>query len=446
MIRTALVASLALIAGPRLLAVETFQPTDFGGSPIIIGAGARALGMGGAFVAVADDATANTWNPGGLTQLERPEFAATGGYSRREDHGQDTVTTDSFALDHASVVVPFQLGVPQTVALAWQRQLDFTKAVSFVQRESLPDEELVSRTQLEQEGSFAAWGLSYAIEPSPRLALGATVYLWDDDLTGASAYEQDFRRVVTDTITLPPDPPVTSVDDLQNHQRVEVDRGFSVVLGGLYRATPALTLGVVIKPRYRLETVQSTRSRQRTDDGFGGGGTDITTNTRSRSTLQMPTSVALGAAYRLGDLRTISVDVTWTRWRELLVRNGASEASPLHSQLEPDDQDDGIAVRAGYEHILLFSSFALVPRCGVLYEEIPGVGAVPSLAQATSVHAVTDRYYGVTVGLSAFQSNVLYDLAAQMRYGPDLGWQSGAPDEESDVLGFVVRGGVSYLF
>lgn len=445
MIRTVLVASLALIAGPRLLAVDTFQATDFGGSPIIIGAGARALGMGGAFVAVADDATANTWNPGGLTQLERPEFAATGGYYRRESHGEDTVTTDSFDLDHASVVVPFQWGVPQTVALAWQRQLDFTKTVSFVQRESLPDEEIASRTQLEQEGSFAAWGLSYAIEPSPRLALGATVYLWEDELTGASAYEQDFRRLVTDTVTLPPDPPNTAVNDLQEHQRVEVDRGFSVVLGGLYRATPALTLGAVLKPRYRLDTVQETSSRLRTNDGLGGT-SDVPTKARSRSTLQMPTSVALGAAYRLGDLRTLSLDFTWTRWRELLSRNGSNEQSPINPLIEPDDQDDGIAVRAGYEHVLLFSTFALVPRCGILYEELPGVSAAPSLAQATSVRAVTDRYYGVTVGVSAFQTNVLYDLAAQLRYGPNLGWQSGAPDKEADVLGYIVRGGVSYLF
>ncbi len=35
-----------------------------------IGAGARALGLGGAFVAVADDSTAAYWNPAGLCQLE----------------------------------------------------------------------------------------------------------------------------------------------------------------------------------------------------------------------------------------------------------------------------------------------------------------------------------------------------------------------------------------
>jgi hypothetical protein len=38
------------------------------------GVGARALAMGGAFVAVADDATAAYWNPAGLAQLDHREF------------------------------------------------------------------------------------------------------------------------------------------------------------------------------------------------------------------------------------------------------------------------------------------------------------------------------------------------------------------------------------
>jgi hypothetical protein len=40
--------------------------------------GARSIGLGGAFVALADDATAVYSNPGGLVQLARPEISIDG--------------------------------------------------------------------------------------------------------------------------------------------------------------------------------------------------------------------------------------------------------------------------------------------------------------------------------------------------------------------------------
>jgi len=41
-----------------------------------LGAGARPMGMGGAYTAVADDANAPFWNPSGLAQLEKHELTA----------------------------------------------------------------------------------------------------------------------------------------------------------------------------------------------------------------------------------------------------------------------------------------------------------------------------------------------------------------------------------
>jgi hypothetical protein len=54
-------------AGPAA-AVDTFA-AEF----LKIGVGARALGMGGSFVSLADDASAPYWNPAGLIQLEQRE-------------------------------------------------------------------------------------------------------------------------------------------------------------------------------------------------------------------------------------------------------------------------------------------------------------------------------------------------------------------------------------
>ena len=47
----------------------------YAGAYLRIGAGARPLGMGGAFTALADDATASYWNAAGLGQIEEPQIA-----------------------------------------------------------------------------------------------------------------------------------------------------------------------------------------------------------------------------------------------------------------------------------------------------------------------------------------------------------------------------------
>src|SRR5262245_19449958 len=50
--------------------------TRYAGEFLRIGVGARALGMGSAFVGLADDGTAAYWNPAGLATLERREVTA----------------------------------------------------------------------------------------------------------------------------------------------------------------------------------------------------------------------------------------------------------------------------------------------------------------------------------------------------------------------------------
>jgi len=49
------------------------------------GSGARAAGMGNAFIAVSDDGTAASWNPAGLSQLRRPELSVVFNASRRAE-------------------------------------------------------------------------------------------------------------------------------------------------------------------------------------------------------------------------------------------------------------------------------------------------------------------------------------------------------------------------
>lgn len=55
-------------------AVAATGVAKYAGEFISLGVGGRALGMGGAFVALANDVTAGYWNPAGLSQINYPQF------------------------------------------------------------------------------------------------------------------------------------------------------------------------------------------------------------------------------------------------------------------------------------------------------------------------------------------------------------------------------------
>ncbi|MCP4349627.1 MAG: hypothetical protein GY795_29450 [Desulfobacterales bacterium] len=101
-----------------------------------VGSGARALGMGGAYIAVADDATAASWNPGGLIQLDLPEIAVTGAVPHRiednmfgkhpESNGNQTVSDEN--INYLSAAYPFKLwDYNMIVSLNYQHLFDLNR-------------------------------------------------------------------------------------------------------------------------------------------------------------------------------------------------------------------------------------------------------------------------------------------------------------------------------
>ena len=125
---------LLLVAGAGAQQVEvssTLNP---------VGSGARAMGMGGAFISVADDATAASWNPAGLIHLEKPEISVVGSYfSRTQAYHSDIHpeietknTADTLGLNYASAAYPFVfLKHNMIFSLNYQRLYEMDKKVDF---------------------------------------------------------------------------------------------------------------------------------------------------------------------------------------------------------------------------------------------------------------------------------------------------------------------------
>ncbi|MBI2557334.1 MAG: hypothetical protein HYW13_08020, partial [Planctomycetes bacterium] len=119
-----------------------FSPPNINATPLPVGSGARAIGQGSAFIAVADDATAASWNPGAVMQLESPELSVVGSFlSTQQDFdpgstgwslGDEAVSRGD--LNYASVAYPFRVFRKNFVAaLNYQQIYDFHTILDFNQ-------------------------------------------------------------------------------------------------------------------------------------------------------------------------------------------------------------------------------------------------------------------------------------------------------------------------
>lgn len=61
----------------------SYPDMQMNATPNHVGSGAKAMGMEGAFISVADDATAASWNLRGLLQVLRPELSLVGSWVNR---------------------------------------------------------------------------------------------------------------------------------------------------------------------------------------------------------------------------------------------------------------------------------------------------------------------------------------------------------------------------
>ncbi len=98
-----------IIAIGLMVHLSWAQSSRYAGSFLELGIGARALGMGGAQVALSNDATGFYWNPAGLAFL--PNIQAATMYARLFN----TLETQSYG----SIAIPIFGGA--TVSLAWMR-------------------------------------------------------------------------------------------------------------------------------------------------------------------------------------------------------------------------------------------------------------------------------------------------------------------------------------
>ena len=377
-----------------------------------VGSGARAVGIGGAFIAIADDATAASWNPGGLIQLETPEFSIVGSYfSRTEDlsfgNAQEASGSQDVSnanLNYLSAAYPFNLfSRNMIVSVNYQSLYDFTREWNFPLTIEGADRSGTQTLNSEQEGGLSAMGLAYCIQVSPQFSFGLTLNYWGNGLTNNESeqkitqtgsgslhgYPFNFRYDVTDKYTF---------------------KGINANLGFLWNINGNITIGGVLKTPFSADLKrQITSSYSMVFPDAPDVNIDESTSTDEDQELDMPMSYGIGLSYRFSDRLTAAIDIYRTEWDDFVVRNsdGSVVSAVSGKPIGESDISATSQVRLGAEYLFIKDKYVIPLRGGMFVDPAPAEGS-------------PDMFYGFTAGSGIAYGRFIFDLAYQYRFSNNV--------------------------
>lgn len=210
------------------------------------GVGARAMGMGGASLGLADDFTALYWNPAGMAQIPKFEFFSSFSHNRARTNtyftGDETTGTSRSQMRPNSIGFVYPLETKQgglAVGFGYNRpqNFDYQTAIQGIDPSSgtyfsgfAVDETNVNR------GGIGIWSFGASVYVTKRVLIGGSLDFWH----GNSLYNLDTEG--TD---------ILNVDNQLSRFRYadEVDREYSGMggrIGLLAHLTDAINLGVTL--------------------------------------------------------------------------------------------------------------------------------------------------------------------------------------------------------
>ena len=377
------------------------------------------MGMANAFIAVADDATAASWNPAGLIQLQEPELSFAGeAIFRFEDVDSpsnpevtDATTLRLGDLNYASLVYPFFLKTSMVFSLNYLTFYRFERSFEFPVLLPASSEDALAvqfHFDFEQEGVFSVLAPAYAIFINSKLSLGISLNIWNHALTDSSSYDR--QQSLKGTFLNPSRPDFLVDFEARLDEEFEVDEGYSVVLGGLYRFNEHWNIGVVIKPGFELNLDHTSISSGRRVDRLTGQilGETFPKEDKKDADLKFPSIVGGGIAWRPTDAWTLSSDVTWTNWSKYLFVQNNVDFNPISGRpIREGKLDDTFTMRLGCEYLLIRDTYLIPFRGGVGYDPAPAVGGV-------------DDFYTISLGSGIQFGRYNFDVAWEFRWGDNV--------------------------
>ncbi len=426
-----------------------FFPPPVKSVPLPTGSGARALGQGGAFIAVADDATAASWNPAGLIQLEKPEASIVGAFMQTDQDFSVTDPNQDFGkglneedvsrwdVNFLSVAYPFRLLRKNFVAAINYHQIyDFHADISFDQTEIdiLPPPALVINQDINFKSSGGVGALSpgIAVLLMPKLTFGMTVNIYDDEYFGSHGWTESVSSLGSGIFS---GGPVTSSFNQKTSSRDY--HGVNISTGVLWdvweKEDKLLTFGAVYHSPYTARFDQHMNASSTQSFPLDGIVNENEFSQTSRMKMDWPMTIGLGLGFRHSDALSFSFDATWTDWSEWVQKAKATSINSTRIDVPTDnsrplggsehaDIDDTYAVRFGTEYLMFRKKEVVAFRGGLFYEPRPSMGAATGVNPNGSIEFSGDPtdVWGFSLGAGLTTKRYSLDAAYQFRYIRDM--------------------------
>ena len=387
------------------------------------GVGVRAMGMGGAFVGVADDFTAMYWNPAGLAQMQRREVQVSLlRNSRANDSvfngtaGRSELTNTRFG--SLGFVYPYPVYRGSLVLAAGLTRIkDFDWSLNL----KGDDDGLAADHAFQHEGELALAGVSAAIDVSPAVSLGATLGL----VSGEDEAVNEFDWA-------------DSQDEFLE-QRFFARDSFT----DEYQWTPYAVLGVMLRtprdnPRYRLGATFTTGGTHKiryvfrgspSDKGYSSvqyddGTVEKFSDEEARNTyeLTLPFEFGVGASAEALPGLTLAGSLHLAEWSQSEYK-GADEYGLRADTSFETQYRDVLRYHFGVEYQV--PVVALDLRAGYFVDPIPFIGPRDPGSDDPTIRIEEDRRF-ISLG-----AGILLDEAVQV----DLAWVRGAFKQVEEYSG-----------
>lgn len=311
---TALALAVALAGPAALFALtdeEIFRDFRFN----LSNPGARSLGLGGAFIAVADDATSALANPAGLMLLARPEF-----FTEMRETKADSSTINAPVLDGSGAPIAgasitantgprgvfspsfFSYVHPFKRFAVGVSRVDLNKASNVTNNTFLlpfdpnnPSSVFTISGNGQIETDLSVWNVSGAVKLTDKISFGAT----------AAVGVLNLRSTVTNTFIDPdPNSPAFNISQILYQTAInDTDTDFSYNVGVHWRPLSNLSFGGVYRSALRFAVEETAFN-----DSFFGGFYSAFLKSPRMTTFNTPDVWGAGAAWRPLSALTVSLD------------------------------------------------------------------------------------------------------------------------------------------